>query len=113
MLCHTCPGPGRMGGLRVRCAECGTKTSSAAQVCVVCGAPAMARPSVAVDPAATGLSGTGDHRASRGRQVALALLPVVSVTILAWWPFLVLALIRRRARDWPCLPPAWPPWPQR
>jgi len=24
----------------------------------------------------------------------------VSFTILAWWPFLVLALIRRRARDW-------------
>jgi hypothetical protein len=34
------------------------------------------------------------------RQVALAVLPVVSFTILAWWPFLVLALIRRRARDW-------------
>jgi hypothetical protein len=24
----------------------------------------------------------------------------VSFTALAWWPFLVLALVRRRARDW-------------
>jgi DivIVA domain-containing protein len=86
--------------LRVRCAECGAETGGAAQVCVVCGAPAMARPSAAVDPAATALSDTGDHRWSRDRQVALAVLPVVSFTILAWWPFLVLALIRRRARDW-------------
>lgn len=45
MLCHTCPGPGRMGGLRVKCAECGTETGGAAQVCVVCGAPAAWGPS--------------------------------------------------------------------
>jgi hypothetical protein len=32
--------------------------------------------------------------------VAWALLPIVSLTFLAWWPFLVLALIRRRPRDW-------------
>jgi hypothetical protein len=54
--------------------------------------------------AATGLSDTGDHRGqrrrSRARQVAWALVPVVSFTVLAWWPFLVLALIRRRPRDW-------------
>ncbi len=54
MLCHTCPfGRGRMGRLRVKCAECGTETGSAAQVCVVCGAPA-ARPSpVAGGPGAS------------------------------------------------------------
>jgi hypothetical protein len=50
--------------------------------------------------AAAGLSDTGDHRGSRVRQVAWAMVPVVSFTILAWWPFLVLALIRRRTRDW-------------
>jgi hypothetical protein len=38
------------------------------------------------------------HR--RVRQVGWALLPIVSLTLLAWWPFLVLALIRRRSRDW-------------
>jgi hypothetical protein len=32
--------------------------------------------------------------------VAWALVPIVSFTVLAWWPFLVLALIRRRAWDW-------------
>jgi hypothetical protein len=37
---------------------------------------------------------------ARVRQVVWALVPVVSVRLLAWWPFLVLALIRRRARDW-------------
>lgn len=46
MLCHTYPGPGGMGGLRVKCAECGTKTNSAAPVCAVCGAPAAGRPSL-------------------------------------------------------------------
>lgn len=43
MLCHTCPGARENGGLRVRCAECGTETGSAAQVCAVCGAPAARR----------------------------------------------------------------------
>ena len=38
MLCHTYPGPGRMGRLRVTCAECGTETNRAAPVCAVCGA---------------------------------------------------------------------------
>jgi hypothetical protein len=36
----------------------------------------------------------------RVRQVAWALVPIVSFTLLAWWPFLVLALVRLRARDW-------------
>lgn len=36
--------------LRVRCAECGAETGGAVQVCAVCGAPAVARPSAAVDP---------------------------------------------------------------
>src|SRR5690242_10424971 len=34
------------GGLRVKCAECGTQTRGAAQVCAVCGAPAAGRPSL-------------------------------------------------------------------
>jgi hypothetical protein len=33
----------------VRCAECGAETGGAVQVCAVCGAPAVARPSAAVD----------------------------------------------------------------
>lgn len=37
---------------------------------------------------------------ARGRQAAWTLVPIVSFSFLAWWPFLVLALIRRRARDW-------------
>jgi DivIVA domain-containing protein len=36
--------------LRVKCAECGAETGGAVQVCTVCGAPAVARPSAAVDP---------------------------------------------------------------
>lgn len=36
--------------LRVRCAECGAESGGAVQVCAVCGAPAVARPSAAVDP---------------------------------------------------------------
>src|SRR5262252_3681965 len=35
-----------MGGLRVKCAECGTETRGAAQVCAACGVPAAGRPSV-------------------------------------------------------------------
>ena len=50
--------------------------------------------------AATAYGEIGDRRGSRVRQVTWALVPIVSFTILAWWPFLVLALIRRRARDW-------------
>jgi hypothetical protein len=42
----------------------------------------------------------GRWRRARIRQVVWALVPVVSLAWLAWWPFLVLALIRRRARDW-------------
>ena len=34
----------------MKCAECGTQTNNAVQVCAVCGAPAVARPSTAVDP---------------------------------------------------------------
>lgn len=45
MLCPTCPGPGE-GGRRVKCAQCGTDTGSAARVCVVCGALAPRRPSL-------------------------------------------------------------------
>jgi hypothetical protein len=40
------------------------------------------------------------RRGRRVRQVVWALMPVVSFTVLAWWPFLVLALVRRQARDW-------------
>jgi hypothetical protein len=40
------------------------------------------------------------HRRSRVRQVAWALVPIVSFAVLAWWPFLARALIRLRARDW-------------
>jgi hypothetical protein len=40
------------------------------------------------------------RRRRRVRQVAWALVPIVSFSFLAWWPFLVLALIRLRARDW-------------
>ena len=40
------------------------------------------------------------RRRRRFRQVAWALVPIVSFSVLAWWPFLVLALIRLRARDW-------------
>jgi hypothetical protein len=47
----------------------------------------------------TGLIAPGQRR-RRVRQVAWALVPIVSLTFLAWWPFLVLALIRRWARDW-------------
>ena len=36
--------------LRAQCAECGAETGGAVQVCAVCGAPAVARPSAAVDP---------------------------------------------------------------
>jgi len=36
--------------LRARCAECGAETGGAVQVCAACGAPAVARPPVAVDP---------------------------------------------------------------
>ena len=36
--------------LRARCAECGAETGGAAQVCAVCGTPAVTRPSAAVDP---------------------------------------------------------------
>ena len=50
--------------------------------------------------AATGFSDTGADRGSRARQVGWALVPIVSLTVLAWWPFLVLALIRRWAQDW-------------
>jgi len=39
-------------------------------------------------------------RRGRVRQVTWALVPIVSFSFLAWWPFLVLALIRLRARDW-------------
>jgi hypothetical protein len=39
--------------------------------------------------------------------VAWAVLPIVSFTILSWWPFLVLALIRRRARDWVMFAACW------
>ena len=35
-----------MGGLRVKCAECGAETGGAAQVCAVCGAPAAGRASL-------------------------------------------------------------------
>jgi hypothetical protein len=40
------------------------------------------------------------RRRRRVRQVAWALVPIVSFSLLAWWPFLLLAFIRRRARDW-------------
>lgn len=50
--------------------------------------------------AAAGLADPEGRRKSRVRQVAWALVPIVSVTALAWWPFLVLARTRRRARDW-------------
>jgi DivIVA domain-containing protein len=46
MLCHTYSGAREDGGLLVKCAECGTKTNSAAQVCAVCGAPVAGRPSL-------------------------------------------------------------------
>src|SRR5262249_53597079 len=36
--------------LRARCAECGAETGGAVQVCAACGAPAVARPPVAVGP---------------------------------------------------------------
>jgi DivIVA domain-containing protein len=39
-------------------------------------------------------------RRRRVRQVAWAGLPILSFSLLAWWPFLVIALIRLRARDW-------------
>jgi DivIVA domain-containing protein len=159
--------------LRVRCAECGAESAEVAQVCVVCGAPAVGRPPGTADPAGGGpgeaaavaaardaAAGTararrrylllflaccvmlpiigfvstkvpptsdlagwvggafavsvggalaflvafvrtlGRWRRARVRQVVWALVPVVSLAWLAWWPFLVLALIRRRARDW-------------
>ena len=35
--------------LRVRCAECGAETTETTGFCAVCGAPAVARPSAAVD----------------------------------------------------------------
>lgn len=84
----------------MRCGECGAETAAVVQFCVRCGAPVFGQVPVAVDRAATGLSDTGDHVGNRVRQVAWALVPIVSFTVLAWWPFLVLALIRRRARDW-------------
>jgi hypothetical protein len=34
------------------------------------------------------------------RQVGWALLPILSLSVLAWWPSLVVAVIRRWARDW-------------
>jgi hypothetical protein len=40
------------------------------------------------------------RRRRRVRQVVWPLVPIVSFSLLAWWPFLVLALIRRRAQDW-------------
>ena len=69
MLCHTYPGPGRMGGLRVRCAECGTETGGAAQVCVVCGAPAAGRPSLVAGRAGASPAGarSGSARFSTTR----------------------------------------------
>lgn len=45
----------------------------------------------------------GRWRRARVRQVVWALVPVVSLAWLAWCPFLLLALIRRRARDWAVL----------
>jgi len=84
----------------VRCGECGAETAEVVQFCVPCGAPVFGQVPVAADRAATGLSDTGDHVGKRVRQVGWALVPIVSFTVLAWWPFLVLALIRRRARDW-------------
>jgi hypothetical protein len=40
------------------------------------------------------------NAASRVRQMGWALVPIVSFTVLAWSPFLRLALIRERRRDW-------------
>jgi hypothetical protein len=40
------------------------------------------------------------RRRRRVRQVAWALVPIVSLTFLAWLPFAVLAFIRLRLRDW-------------
>jgi len=55
----------------MRCAECGTETGSAAQVCVVCGAPAVGRPSrVASGPgisSAAALSGSPTFSTNRLR----------------------------------------------
>jgi len=85
--------------LRVRCAECGGQTTDTTAFCAVCEAPAVGQSPVAADPLAGGL-GASAARRRRVRQVAWAGLPIVSFTLLAWWPFLVLALIRRRARDW-------------
>src|SRR5215470_16221783 len=69
MLCHTYPGPGRMGGLRVKCAECGTQTRGAAQVCAVCGAPAAGPPSLGAGGPGTSPAGapSGSARFSTTR----------------------------------------------
>ena len=57
------------GGLRVKCAECGTQARGAAQVCAVCGAPAAGPPSlVAGGPGAAPAGGpSGSARFSTTR----------------------------------------------
>jgi hypothetical protein len=50
--------PWKMGGLRVRCVECGGESAEVARFCVRCGAPVTGQPLVAADPAA---GGPDDH----------------------------------------------------
>src|SRR5215469_823374 len=49
-----------MGGLRVKCVECGAETAEAVQYCVRCGAPPAGQLPVATDPAD---GGSGDSAA--------------------------------------------------
>jgi DivIVA domain-containing protein len=55
-----------MGGLRVRCVECGAETADA-QFCVRCGAPAAQQQSVAADPAANAVSNAASPPSPPGK----------------------------------------------
>ena len=97
--------------MRTRCAECGAEIADPARICTRCGAPVVAQwlAAGAADRTPSDdleMIGAPTQNAvrpaarTRVRQVVLALVPVVSLTTLAWVPFLWLALFRRRSRDW-------------
>ena len=102
----------------MKCAECGAPVTVVTEVCAECGAPPVGQRPAAADPVAAGrgdgpetapgaVGDTGQPTAqSRPRLryfltcLVFFLMIIGSLGFLAFAPFLWLALIRQRTRDW-------------